>query len=327
MSPGAYYSSEHLDDSVAFWLIAYLKQLDSHAIWSAKAFTRRDDEEGETSRWLFRDYLCSSVVLHEFVKRGLVIHIEKQDPNNIHEGPWKELQETLKACKPIHTIRLNQAAEEYDMKYREPDRSKWFEIVISSFSEDIVRFSLSLKGYKYKLCDIELDQQSYYIFADRLDAQIRFLNRWFPLEILSRQLQEQIEQDSLLTSIETDLVHEMSLLRRPTNVQIAASCRSLFPLLERALRDYASRQGWSGNSGNLDQLINQFDSARALSKETITFLRMVAKPYRDYILHGSELPIPVAKVVLAVLLDVFSSLGSELKPKQINRNRAGSPDK
>jgi hypothetical protein len=42
-------------------------------------------------------------------------------------------------------------------------------------------------------------------------------------------------------------------------------------------------------------------------------LRLVSKPYRDYILHGRALTSLVAKTVLATTMEAMSRLGSELK--------------
>jgi hypothetical protein len=42
-------------------------------------------------------------------------------------------------------------------------------------------------------------------------------------------------------------------------------------------------------------------------------LRLMSKPYRDYILHGHALTPLVAKTVLATTMEAMSRLGSELK--------------
>jgi hypothetical protein len=169
-----------------------------------------------------------------------------------------------------------------------------------------------LWSYKYILRNLELEKQNYYLFADYLDARIRFVHNWFPLESLSQQLQPLIKRSAVLRLIETDLNQELSLLRKPTDDQVRSSCRSLFPLLERALREYSSSKGWRGGSGNLNLLINQFEQAAALTTDSIDLLRFVAKPNRDYIGHGRDIPVPIAKLVLATLIDLFARLGTEL---------------
>jgi hypothetical protein len=264
------------------------------------------------SAWLFREYFCSSEVLHEFVKRGLVSRVEKQVTKHIIPWAWDELEKTLNACMPYISIPLSQEAEEQQAKYRDPNTDLWFEIVIDTFTEDRVQFSISLWGYKYLLRNLELDKQSYYLLADRLDARIRFVDNWFPLESLSQQLLPLTERSCVLVPVARDLNHELELLRKPTDDQIRSSCRSLFPLLERALREYSSRREWPGKSGNLDVLINQFERADALSKDTIELLRFVAKPKRDYTQHGREMPVPIAKVVLATLIELFVRLAKEV---------------
>jgi hypothetical protein len=112
MDGQSYYPSLHKDSSVAFWLVAYVHQLDTHALWSAKAFTRRDSEQTETTAWLFREYFCDSAVLHEFIKRGLVARVEKQVTKHIVEKAWQELEETISACRPFISFPPNEEAIE-----------------------------------------------------------------------------------------------------------------------------------------------------------------------------------------------------------------------
>ena len=78
------------------------------------------------------------------------------------------------------------------------------------------------------------------------------------------------------------------------------------------MRDYAEKAGWSGKKNSLDNLINQFGSENALSGDTVELLRFIAKPKRDYIEHGRDIPVSVAKLVLATILDLLIRLAGEL---------------
>lgn len=305
------YPSKYKDSHLAFWLEAIIHQLDTHVLWSAKIFTRSDKTNAISSRFLFTNYFCDAKVLHEFIKRGLVTKIRKGVKiKHISAGAWDELLEIIETRKIFLSIPLNEESAKRDEKYRNPDYSLWFEIVIDSFSDELVRFSLSLYDYKYILSNLELNKHEFYEFEDRLEGKIRFTNNWFPLEELLEKLDG---PNVILKSIETDLKHELGLLKKATNMQIQSSCRSLFPLLERVLRDYCEKKKWRGKISNMDHLINRYDEKNALSKDSVEILRFISKPMRDYIEHGREIGISVAKVVLASILESLIRINSELE--------------
>lgn len=182
-------------------------------------------------------------------------------------------------------------------------------MVIYTFTGDSVNFSISVWAYKYRLENLKLPKQLYYIFADRLNANIRFVHDWFALETPLRQLEMAMRRGKLLPQIQVDLQHELSLLRTPTSTQVQASCRSLFPLLEQAMRKYIEFGSTAIRAGTLDDLIRKFESKRVVSQDTIELLRFVIKPKRDYIEHGRSLPEPIARLVLVTLLNVLCSFG------------------
>lgn len=309
MSPHPYHLSRHKDHHIAFWLVAHVHKLDTHATWSAKFHTRRDDGGSENSDWLFRNYSCDAAVLHEFVRRGLVISAEKAVTEHIIDGAWDELAETLNACRAYVSIPLTDEADDHNRKYRQPNPSFWFEIVIDSFTEEAVHFSMSVWGYKYILQDLTLPKQLYYLLADQIDAKIRFVHEWFALESVSKQLERAMYHGKLLHPIASDLRYELLLLRSPSDRQILSSCRSVFPLLERAMREHVE-SGLSGKkAGTLDELVRWFESTKTVSQDTIELLRFVLKPKRDYIEHGRALPVQAAKLVLVTTLDILARLG------------------
>lgn len=284
-----HHHTAHLDDQISFWIVAHVHKLDTHAKWSAEWHSSRDGDPAIIrSGWLFRDYTCDVSVLREFVRRGIVNSCVNARIEHIFEDQLAD---------------LNQVCEEPDLKV-------WFEIVVETFTEQTVNFSLSVWAYKYHLSSLALPKQLYYLFADRLRAQVRFVHEWFALEAASSKLEAVLHKGKVLPAVAVDLRHELALLRSPSEAQLHASCRSLFPLLERALREFAESRPSATKAGNLDDLIRRFESARWLQSETVALLRFIIKPKRDYIEHGGKLPTPVAKLVLATLLDVLARLSA-----------------
>lgn len=279
--------TQHLDDEVAFWIVAHVHKLDTHANWSAEWHSRRDSGGPVSSGWLFRNYGCDASILQEFVSRGIVTKCVNAVTEHIFEDHLEEL----------NTVR------------KEPNSSIWFELVVDTFTEETVSFSLSAWAYKYHLSDLTLSKQLYYLFADRLRAHIRFVHEWFALESASSKLESVLRKGKVLPAVADDLRHELALLRSPSEAQLHASCRSLFPVLERAMRQFVESRPSAPKVGTLDDLIRRFESAHWLKPETIELLRFVMKPKRDYIEHGRKLPTPIAKLVLATLLDVLARLG------------------
>lgn len=276
----------HQDDKISFWVVAHVHKLDTHADWSAEWFYRRDDGSSINSGWIFRNYKCDARVLREFVRRGIVSQLENAVVEHVSENLLAELNE----------------------KCSEPDNSIWFELVIDTFTEDAVSFSFSVWAYKYQLVGATLPKQLYYLFADRLCAKVRFVHEWFALESVSNKLTSAMSRGRVLPRVAPDIAHELALLRSPTEIQLQASCRSLFPVLERAMREYIEAKTGK-RAGTLDELVNRFASDNLLNAETIELLRVAIKPQRDYLAHGRQLPTFLTKLTLAILLEVMARLG------------------
>jgi hypothetical protein len=282
-----HHNTLHLDDEVAFWIVAHVHKLDTHARWSAEWHSRRDGATDKSSGWLFRDYECSAEVLREFVNRGLVT-------SSVAATPERSIDDEIRE--------LHQEREE-------PNRAVWFELVIDTFTEQAVKFSFSLQAYKYHMPSASLPKQFYYQFADRLSAKVRFVHEWFALESLTTRLRGALHRGAILPRVAEALEHELTLLRAPSELQIQSSCRSLFPLVERAMRDHIESASTTAKARTLDDLIRRFEESRIVAPETIELLRFVTKPTRDYFEHGRSLPTPMAKLVLSTLLEVFVRLG------------------
>jgi hypothetical protein len=283
----AHHYTAHLDDEIAFWIVAHVHKLDTHANWSAEWHSRRSDSGEVRSGWLFRNYECSTDVLREFVSRGIVTSCLNAATGHV----------------------IDDLLQELNHERTEPNWSMWFELVIDTFTEEAVKFSFSAWAYKYHLSDVSLPKQLYYLFADRLSARVRFVHDWFALESLSTKLENAIRRGKVLPRVDAEVRHELLLLKAPSEPQIHTSCRSLFPVLERAMREHVESRPGAARAGTLDDLIRRFEAARWVTPETIELMRFVMKPKRDYLEHGRALPTPLAKLVLSTLLEVLIRLG------------------
>lgn len=126
-----HHHTEHLNDEIGFWIIAHVHKLDSHANWSAEWHSRRSDTGEINSGWLFRNYECDANILREFISRGIVTRCENAVTEHIFEDLLLELNE----------------------ERREPNHSIWFELVIDTFTEQAVKFSISVWAYKYHFAE------------------------------------------------------------------------------------------------------------------------------------------------------------------------------
>ncbi len=282
-----HHQTTHLDDEIGFWIVAHVHKLDSHANWSAQWHSRRRDTGEVSTGWVFRNYECDADILREFIARGIVTKCVNAVTEHVFDDLLMELNE----------------------KRHEPNLSTWFELAIDTFTEQAVEFSFCVWAYKYHVASASLPKQLYYLFADRLRARVRFVHEWFALESLSSRLEGAIRRGTVLPRVASELEHELLLLKAPSEAQIYSSCRSLFPVLERAMREQVESRPGAARAGTLDDLIRRFESAHWITPETIELLRFVMKPKRDYIEHGRKLPTPIAKLVLSTLLEVLIRLG------------------
>lgn len=302
---GKNYRSMYIASNVACWLKADVHRLDTHAYWSAHLCERREHKRDVACTSLFQDYLCDAEVFLDWIKRGVVAEA-RQFPKDrgtdfFAEEAWAEVEETLEACKPFLVIPLSDEAVEYSVRYREPDTKLWYEVVVDTFTDEAVTFSLNLWGYKYVLEGLLLPKDPFYILTDRLEARVRFLNTWTSLDEARRELMPVLRASGSLSSIKADLKHAISAPGTLIGPGLDTACRAIFPLLERLLRDVANRRGWPVHRKNFDGLITLFETNRALSDDTIQVLRLVAKPFRDVVLHGRRLAPPLPKSSLLQL--------------------------
>ena len=308
----ALYLSKHIDSSLACWIEAVVYQFAVHATWDAYLCTRYENDSNVNKVLLFKRYFCSAEMFLDWIKRGVITKVVKSNDSETPDIYWDELEKTLKACVPLISIPLTEKSENYLESYRNPDSNLFYEVIVDSFCDKSVNCAISLWGYKYKIENISIGKDPFYILTDRLEARIRFISDWASIDEHSRELSVAMAIGDLYDTIKYDLAYQIKSLKTPSEQVIKSACMSVFPVLEKFLRSIAVTKGWKTKNLTLDPLIKKFESANLLSDDTIQLLWMVAKPYRDAVSHGKYLTISVSKVVLATLFDVFVRIGNDL---------------
>jgi hypothetical protein len=112
-----------------------------------------------------------------------------------------------------------------------------------------------------------------------------------------------------LGCISKDLSGELTRLRTPSSETYESVCANTLRLLERLLRDIRDSRGWKYRDQSIDLLIRGLNQTGSAPREVIQLLELVAKPYRDYVLHGYSLAPTVSKVTLAAALEAILRLG------------------
>lgn len=294
---------------LAWWVEAEITRVDSHVYWNAFSCKRK----GETyfpKELFFKDYLCSLEMFIDLIKKGMVREIKRKNiegKSHFMDSSWEEIDKTLKACIPFLSIPLTDEALAYQEKYREPDKTHWYEVILHNIGE-IIKFDFLLWGYKYKLSGLQLEKTIFYKFADRLNPNIRFLTDWSSLDEIICALRNTLKRSRILKVIEQDLISEINRLSTADSTTYESVTASMLRLLEKLLRYVRSLKSWQFSANNLDQLINGIANNLSLPDEQLQMLRLISKPYRDYVLHGHPLAFPVAKVLLATVIDLFVRL-------------------
>lgn len=156
--------------------------------------------------------------------------------------------------------------------------------------------------------ELTLEKELFYKFADKLEAKIRFNTDWTSLSELTKSLRYTTEKSISLYEIKDDIITELDHLNKPSPKTYESVCSSMLRLIEKWFRIIRDKKSWTFKDNNLDQLINGFLFAGALSSEEEKLLRIISKPYRDYVLHGHEMPLTVSKVLLTTVIDIYLRL-------------------
>lgn len=307
-----HHSSPHVSEHLACHLEARVTQLDTHVRWDADLCWRDDRRPKRYRRPLFRGYLCDAEMLLDWIKRHVVVQVDKAAEAAVQPGAWNEVELVLGRSRPLMTFPLTEEAVEFEKRYREPRSDYSYEAVVEHFSARQVHFRLTLWGWKYETPRLKLSRDAFYILTDRLGARVRFLAPWDAFEEGTRKLAPLLDSPPLRT-IKKPLSLELKRLSSPSDDTIDSVCRAMLPLLERLLVDSAHARGWKTRGATLDVLISQFESAGALGEDAVQIARLVTKPYRDFVTHGRRLVPAVARVVLCTTIECFIRLASDLR--------------
>jgi hypothetical protein len=249
----------------------------------------------------------------DLIKRKVVGEVEKvplrKEPF-FHENSWLEITKTLEeGCY----LTLNPfGADEHERRYRLPDPFLEYELTIDRIAKGTVNFDFVFGGHKYALTNLRVDQSAFYIYADKLDARIRFRTEWASIDEPLSHLVRSLSTDTL-KPVRPELEQAISQLRDPKLKSYDPICAELLRLTEKVLKNIRQQKRWKFKGDTLDGLIAGVSQAASLSEDTAQMLKLVSKPYRDYILHGHSLTPTVAKTVLATTMEAVSRLSAELE--------------
>ena len=306
----------HTDDGVdiAAWWVASVQRADTHVYWSAVSRRRI----GMSSRRLpdeplFENYLCSIEMFLDLIKRKVVGEVEKAQLGKkpfFHENSWTEITKTLAEGRYMNLNPFE--ADEDERKYRVPDPFFEYELTIDQIANRTVRFDFVFGGHRYPLTDLRVDQSAFYIYADKLKARVRFRTEWASIDEPLSHLIRSLSSKSL-KPVRPELEQAISQLRDPDLRSYDPVCAELLRLTEKVLRRVREQKQWKFKGDTLDGLVVGVSQAASLSEDTSQMLKLVSKPYRDYILHGHSLTPTVAKTVLATTMEALSRLAAELE--------------
>lgn len=306
------HASEEVD--IAAWWKASVQRADTHVYWSAIS-CRRVGMSGKRlpDELLFENYLCSIEMFLDLIKRKVVCEIEKVHIGNkpfFHEDSWLEITKTQEESR---YLTLNPfGADEHERKYRLPDPFFEYELTIDQIAKRTVIFDFVFGGHKYALTDLRVDQSAFYVYADKLNARVRFRTEWASIDEPLSHLLRSLSTEAL-KPVRPELEQAISQLRDPKLNSYDPVCAELLRLTEKVLRNVRQRKQWKFKGDTLDGLVTGVSQAASLSEDTTQMLRLVSKPYRDYILHGHSLTPTVAKAVLATIMEAISRLSAELE--------------
>ena len=313
------YLSRFVSQNVGCWLQASLHRIDTHAYLSADVYWTAEGVPRPQREVFFRNWVCDKGVFLDWIKRGVITCVDsapRGSDDHLLPDAMREMAVTLEASRPMISIPLSDEAEAHQQQYRDPDRRFWYEAVINRVTNSNAEFDLSLWGYKYELQGLSVPRDVFFILTDRLDARVRLRGVWNLFEEAVSHVRLLAPHSPTLGRIRSELENDLSAHGQFTEEGVDRLLRSLFPLLERMLREDATARGWSTRALKLDGLVRKLESAAALSDDSLQLASLVAKPYRDVILHGRRLALPVARVVLVALLEAFARLARDLDASQ-----------
>jgi hypothetical protein len=306
------HTSDEVD--IAAWWKASVQRADTHVYWSAISCRRIGTSKKRLSdEPLFDNYLCSIEMFLDLIKRKVVGEVEKASVGKepfFHEECWLEITKTLEEGR---YLTLNPfGANEQERRYRLPNPFFEYELTIDQIANRTVSFDLVFGGHKYALTDLRVDHSAFYIYADKLNARLRFRTEWASIDEPLNHLLRCLSTETL-KPVRSELEQAISQLHDPKLKSYDPVCAELLRLTEKVLRNVREQKQWKFKGDTLDGLVAGVSQAASLSEDTTQMLKLVSKPYRDYIVHGHSLTPTVAKTVLATTMEAVSRLSAELE--------------
>lgn len=302
-----------MSDWLHSWGIAAdIFRVDTHVYWGATSVANWKAAGVQRDR-LFDRRVCSWEMFKDLIERSVITEV-KSDPQSrkSFSGNWKTIEAMVKGEQNLQS---DPDARVHGLEY---------EVAIQAVGEDSVRFNLELWGYKYGWGSIELPELCFYELADRLDANVRFQVEWSPVDEPTARLQAALEDSLSLQLIRDRLEPLLDRIPRDYAPDLEGLAGDALVLFEKLLRKVRQQVGWSrqhGSAGGLNPLIDQLKSGIYLPQDQESLLRIIAKPYRDYVLHGHDMPAIIARPVLGTSLELLRMLSGTLDTELGNRLR------
>jgi hypothetical protein len=302
------------DIDIAVWIKASVTRADTHVYWSGTSCrrlglsTKRLPDEP-----LFVDHLCAMEVFLDLIKRRFIGEVERSPKPGkpfFSDSAWEEIQATLNACD--REIRMPQSAEELDPErahYLLPAWHLEYHLDVEKVAADTILFDFSLGGHKYKANNLTVSKLAFYIYADLLRARIRFRTDWAAVSEAVQALLGAIRSPAL-APIRMDLLQCIDQLQRPDLKTYEGVCAEVLRLTEKLLRNVHEERGWSTRGATLDKLIQNLAANLHMSDDLEQMLKLISKPYRDYVQHGRPLSVTVSKTLLATAMEAIAGVTS-----------------
>jgi hypothetical protein len=305
------------ETDIAAWVRASVSRADTHVYWSGVSCRRLGlSNKRLPDEPLFDNYMCELEVFLDLIKRRFICDVEKTPKPGkpfFSDSSWDEIQTTLDASH--RDIRIPQSSEEVD-----PERARYvlpawhlqYYLDVDKVGHESILFDFSLHGYKYKADDLKVDKLAFYVYADKLRAQIRFKTDWAAVEEAMRPLLGALHSPAL-DVIRTDLRQCVDHLRQPDLRTYEPICAEMLRLTEKLLRSIHQQRGWKARGATLDKLIQNFVGNLRAPDDLEQMLKLISKPYRDYVQHGLTISPTVAKTVLATAMEAIAGVAAVIE--------------
>jgi hypothetical protein len=302
------------DVDIAAWVKASVTRADTHVYWSGiscrrlgSSATRLPDEP------LFIKYVCDIEVFLDLIKRRFIGEVERTQTlvkPFFSDSAWERIQATSEVCS--RTLRVPQSAEEHDperVQYLLPAWHLEYYLDVEKVATDSILFDFSLGGYKYKAKNLAVSKPAFYIYADDLRARIRFKTDWAAVEEAIRPLLSALDSPAL-KPIREDLRQCIDQLQQPQLRTYEGVCAEMLRLTEKLLRNIHTQRGWNVRGATLDRLIQNVVGNLGMPDDLEQMLKLISKPYRDYVQHGRCLSPTVAKTLLSTAMEAIAGLAA-----------------